>query len=160
MKKILFVVLCSLLAACGFHLRGVASIPFESLYVSASAQPAFVAELKRRIEGSSETLVVDKLQDAEATLEIIRAAYTKHILSISASGRVREFQLRYQLLYRLTDAKGRELIPTSSINLSRIMPFGDAQVLAKQAEERMLVRELQSDVIQQLLQRLAKTERK
>ena len=50
-------------------------------------------------------------------------------------------------------------MPTSVVDLSRVMPYGDAQVLAKQAEEGMLIREIQNDAAQQIVQRLSKTQR-
>ena len=162
MKKILIIVLSSFLLGCGFQLRGTesASIPFESIYISAPDGQAIIKELKYSIQSSGKTLVLDKPLDAGATLHIISAKYTKHIWSISGSGRVREFQLRYRVSYRLTDPKGVELVPTSVVNLSRILPFADAQVLAKQAEEKMLVREMYRDAAQQIIRRLSKSQRK
>lgn len=158
MKKILIIVLSTFLLSCGFQLRGTesASIPFETIYISASDGQAIIRELKYSIQSSGKTLVLDKPLDAEATLHIISAKYTKHIWSISGSGRVREFQLRYRLSYRLTDSKGVELVPTSVVNLSRILPYADAQVLAKQAEEKMLAREMYRDTAQQIIRRLSK----
>ena len=159
MKEMLLIVLCFLLTACGFQLRGTASLPFETLYISAPQGNIIGPELKRAIQNGSSTLVIDKSKDAEATLEIISARETKNISSISGGGRVLEFQLHYRVSFRLTDAKGRELMPTSEVDISRIIPFSNAQVLAKQAEERMLVREMRSDAIQQIMRRLAKVQR-
>jgi len=161
MKKILLIVLCSFLVSCGFQLRGSesASIPFESIYISALEGKLIIPELKLAIQSSGKTLVLDKPQDAEAILHIISEKYSKHIWSISGSGRVREFQLRYRVSYRLTDSKGLEIVPPSVISLSRIMPFADAQVLAKQAEEKMLTREMYRDISQQIIRRLSKIKR-
>jgi len=158
MKKMLLVVLCSLLTACGFQLRGTASLPFEKMYISAPDGHPISAELKRAIQSGSSTLVLDKSQDAEATLQIISAVNSKNLLSVSGGGRVREFQLHYRTSFRLTDEKGRELIPTSKIAVSRVIPFSDSLVLAKQSEERMLVREMRSDSIQQIIRRLEKVQ--
>jgi LPS-assembly lipoprotein len=161
MKKILLIVLCSFLVGCGFQLRGSesASIPFESIYISALEGKLIIPELKLAIQSSGKTLVLDKPQDAEAILHIISEKYSKHIWSISGSGRVREFQLRYRVSYRLTDSKGLEIVPPSVVSLSRIMPFADAQVLAKQAEEKMLTREMYRDISQQIIRRLSKIKR-
>ncbi|MGV7235526.1 MAG: LPS assembly lipoprotein LptE, partial [Nitrosomonadaceae bacterium] len=97
MKKILLIVLCSFLLGCGFQLRGTgsASIPFESVYISALEGEPIITVLKHSIQSSGKTLVLDKPLNAEAILHIISAKYTRHIWSISGSGRVREFQLRY-----------------------------------------------------------------
>ena len=161
MKKILLIVLCSFLVGCGFQLRGSesASIPFESTYISALEGKLIIPELKLAIQSSGKTLVLDKPQDAEAILHIISEKYSKHIWSISGSGRVREFQLRYRVSYRLTDSKGLEIVPPSVVSLSRIMPFADAQVLAKQTEEKMLTREMYRDISQQIIRRLSKIKR-
>lgn len=158
MKKILLVVLCSLLVACGFHLRGTASLPFESLYISAPKGHPIGAEIKRAIQSGGNTQVLDKPQDAEATLQIISVENSQRILSVRG-GRVREFHLRYRTTFRLTDEKGRELIPTRVVALSRIIPYSDALVLAKQSEERLLVREMRSDSIQQIIRQLEKVQR-
>jgi len=161
MKKILLIALCSFLLGCGFQLRGTgsASIPFESIYISALEGEPIITELKHSIQSSGKTLVLDKPLDAEATLHIISAQYTKHIWSISGSGRVREFQLRYRVSYRLADSKGLQIVPPSVVNLSRVLPYGDAQVLAKQAEEKMLAREMYRDAAQQIIRRLSKSQR-
>ena len=161
MKKILLIVLCTFLISCGFQLRGAgsASIPFDSVYISALEGDPIITELKHSIQSSGKTLVLDKPLDAEAILHIISSKYKKHIWSISGSGRVREFQLRYRVSYRLTDSKGLEIVPPSAVKLSRIMPFADAQVLAKQAEEKMLAREMYRDASQQILRRLSKSQR-
>jgi len=161
MKKILLIVLCSFLLGCGFQLRGTesASIPFESVYISALEGEPIITELKHSIQNSGKTLLPDEPLDAEAILHIISAKYSKHIWSISGSGRVREFQLRYRVSYRLADSKGLEIIPPSVVNISRIMPYADAQVLGKQAEEKMLLREMYRDAAQQIIRRLSKSQR-
>ena len=161
MKKILLIVLCSFLLGCGFQLRGTesASIPFESIYISALEGEPIIAELKHSIQSSGKALVLDKPLDAEATLHIISAQYSKHIWSISGSGRVREFQLRYRVSYRLADSKGLEIVPPSVVNLSRIMPYADAQVLGKKGEKKLLEREMYRDAAQQIIRRLSKSQR-
>jgi LPS-assembly lipoprotein len=159
MKRMFLILLCSLLTSCGFQLRGTASLPFEKMYISAPEGHPIGAELKRAIQSGGNTLVLEKSQDAEAILQITSAVNSKNLLSVSGGGRVREFQLHYRTSFRLSDAEGRELIPTSVISLTRIIPFSDSLVLAKQSEEKMLVREMRSDSIQQILRRLEKVQR-
>ena len=67
---------------------------------------------------------------------------------------MREFELHYRISFRLINAKGEELIPTSEIALRRILPYTDAQVVGKEGEEAMLVREMQSDSAAQIVRRL------
>jgi LPS-assembly lipoprotein len=141
-------------AACGFHLRGVQKLPFDSLYVPGSS-PLSV-ELKRSLAAAaSGTRLVNDPKEAQAVLGFTKDAREKIILSFDTSGRVREYQLRYTVGFRLTDAKGQVYIPTNEIRLTRDISFSDAQVLSKEAEEAQLYRDMQSDMVQQLLRRIA-----
>jgi LPS-assembly lipoprotein len=154
MKRILLVAFCSVLSACGFQLRGQASLPFETIYISFPVGHPIGTDLKRLIKAGTNTRVVDKAKGAQTTLEIISVVNDKQIMSVSGGGRVREFELRYRVSFRLFDAKGVDLIPTNEIALRRILPFTDAQVVAKEGEEAMLVKEMQTDSAQQILRRL------
>ena len=154
MKRTIPVVFCFFLAACGFQLRGTASLPFETLYISSPAGNPIGTDLRRFIKAGTTTRIVDDPKNAAAILEVISAVNEKQIMSVSGGGRVREFDLRYRVSFRLIDAKGVELIPANEIALRRILPFTDAQVVAKEGEEAMLVREMQSDAAAQILRRL------
>jgi LPS-assembly lipoprotein len=154
MKKILLISLCFALTTCGFQLRGQASLPFDTIYISFPVGHPIGADVRRLVQSGTTTRVVDKAKNAQATLEIISAENDKQIMSVSGGGRVREFELRYRVSFRLVNAKGEELIPTSEIALRRILPYTDAQVVAKEGEEAMLVREMQGDSADQILRRL------
>jgi LPS-assembly lipoprotein len=51
--------------------------------------------------------------------------------------------------------QGRELIADTEITQQRDISFNESAVLAKEAEEALLYRDMQSDIVQQLLRRLA-----
>jgi LPS-assembly lipoprotein len=140
--------------ACGFQLRGQATLPFDTLFISAPAGHPIGTDLKRLIKSGTRTRVVGEAKTAQATLEIISVSNNKEIMSVSGGGRVREFELRYLVSFRLIDSKGVELIPTNEIALRRIIPFTDAQVVAKEGEEAMLVREMQGDSAAQIVRRI------
>ena len=79
----------------------------------------------------------------------------KVVLSLNASGQVREFQLRLRFRFRLRTLAGKELIPEVEILLQRDISFNESAVLAKEAEEALLYRDMQSDIVQQIMRRLA-----
>ena len=141
--------------SCGFHLRGLSSIPFESVYIQAS-DPLVVLDIKRRIQASSKTIVLDSPNDSQAILHILNARKRKVILSVSGSGRVREFQLRYSISFKVTDKKGREVAPISKIEIKRVLPFSDSAFLSSQMEEKMLLKEMKKDAILKMMDRLGK----
>jgi len=149
-------ILTLLLAACGFQLRGVANLPFESLYVDGGGNPALAAEIGRAIRSGTQTKLTDKADDAQAVLQVQGAAREKRILALSGAGRVREYELIYRVGFRLMDKEGRDLIPTLPIEMRRAMLYDDALVLAKEQEEALLYRDMQNDMLGQLMRRLAK----
>ena len=146
--------LCVLLAACGFQLRGTADVPFESLYVPQSAG-GIGLELKRSIQAGTRAKVVDDPKQAAAILEFTEETRLKEILSLTGQGRVREYLLRYRVGFRVHDGKGRDFVPPNTVMLLRDISFNDADVLAKESEEQLLYRDMQTDMVQQILRRLA-----
>lgn len=141
------------LAACGWQLRGKQDFPFETISVPYVTPLAI--ELQRNLAAASDrTRVVAKPADADAVLAILREAQEKVILSLSTQGRVREYQLRYRVDYRVSNAKGEDYVPPTTVVLRRDITYND-QVLAKEAEEQQLYREMRADMVQQILRRIA-----
>ena len=147
-----------LLAACGFQLRGTAELPFETLYMP-GATGGVALDLKRNIQAGTRTTVVDDPRQAQAVMEFVQESRQKVILSLTGAGRVREFQLRYRVGFRVHDGRGGQFVPTSVIQLQRDVTFNDAEVLAKEAEEQLLYRDMQTDMVQQIMRRLASARR-
>ena len=143
-----------MLAGCGFRLRGTAEVPFQSLYVP-GATSGIALDLKRNIQAGTRARVVDDPKEADAVLQFTEESRAKEILSLTGAGRVREFQLRYRVGFRVHDGKGAEYVPNSVIQLTRDVTFNDAEILAKEQEEQLLFRDMQSDMVQQILRRLA-----
>jgi LPS-assembly lipoprotein len=155
MRILALVVLGLLTAACGFQLRGQATLPFETLYVAIPDISPVATELKRNIVAGTHTRLVNDPALAQATLSVTSEERGKTILSFDTAGRVRELQLRYHLSFRVHDARGRDYLPQSEIRLTRDISFNDAQVLAKEQEELLLFRDMQREVVQQILRRLS-----
>jgi LPS-assembly lipoprotein len=147
-----------MLAACGFQLRGSATVPFQTLYIPDS-KTGIALDLKRNIEAGTNAKVVDDPKTADAILELSGENKEKIILSLTGAGRVREFRLRYSVRYRLHDGKGNEYVPSSLVQLTRDVTYDDSAILAKEAEEQLLFRDMQTDMVQQVLRRLASAEK-
>jgi LPS-assembly lipoprotein len=68
---------------------------------------------------------------------------------------VRELQLRARLSFRLRTVAGKELIPTTELVLNRDLSYNESAALAKEHEEQLLYRAMQSDIVAQVMRRLA-----
>lgn len=156
MSKGLFAVALTLvLAACGFQLRGVMTLPFESLYIDGSGNPALALEIGRAIRSGTQTRLAENAKEAQAVLQIQDGTREKRILSLSGAGRVREYQLLYRVNFRLLAKNGDDLLPNQPILLMRDLSYDDTQVLAKEQEEALLYADMQRDAVTQLMRRLA-----
>jgi len=157
-SRALALALALLLAGCGFRLRGTAEVPFETLYVP-GATSGIALDLKRNIQAGTKARVVDDPSKADAVLQFTEETRQKEILSLTGTGRVREFQLRYRVAFRVHDGKGAEYVPPNTIQLTRDVTFNDAEILAKEQEEQLLFRDMQFDMVQQIMRRLAAAKR-
>lgn len=143
------------LAACGFQLRGPRPLPFASIYLQMNQYAEFTANLKRQIRASGSTEIAERAADAEVTMVVLRDDHQKDILSLNSAGTVREYRLIRRFAFRLANQAGKELMPYSEIRVNRDISFNDAQVLAKEQEEVLLYRDMDNDVAQQIMRRLA-----
>jgi len=144
----------SLIAACGFHLRGDVAYSFPTIFVNSPQPQPIVTELKRYLESSSSTKLVDNAKDAAVTLDIISVVDDKGVLSLSSGGRVSEYALSKRVSFRLSDKEGRDWLPAGEIVIRRSYTFNESEVLAREHEETRSLKEMQTDAVQQIMRRL------
>ena len=148
-----------LLAGCGFKLRGVQKFAFHSLYIAAPPSSPLARELRRTLQGAGDAVQVvtdpAKQQEAEAILEVLSEQHERTVVGLNASGQVRELQLRLRVRFKLRTPSGEEWIPETELLQQRDISYNETIALAKEAEEALLYRNMQTDLVQQLLRRLA-----
>ena len=146
-----------LLASCGFQLRQAPHFAFSSIYIGVAPSSSLGNELKRTIASSGNVSVVDVARQASAqvVLDVLGDQREKVVVGLNASGQVREFQLRTRVKFKLRTPQGKELIPETELLQQRDISFSESAALAKEAEENLLYRDMQSDIVQQLMRRLA-----
>ena len=159
-RRLLCLALAStvMLSACGFKLRGSVlgeNLPFKTLYISVPESSSLGAELRRNIRGSGELQIVSEPDEAEAQLQITNESKSRQILSLNSQGRVREYLLNYRVTMRVIDNQKRELLAPTEIALKRDLSYNESFVLSKEAEAQMLYRDMQTDLVQQILRRVA-----
>jgi len=142
------------LAGCGFRPRGEATYPFDSIFVNAPVSPPFATELTRSIAAASAAKVTDSALTAQVILEIPSVVDDKEVLSLSSGGSVREYQLIKRVQFRLRDKEGIDWMPSGEIVIRRSYTFNETQVLARDLQEQRLLREMQTDAVQQIVRRL------
>ena len=145
-----------LLAACGFELRRAPELRFRSIQlIGFKPRSPLAEELLKSINASQTTLVVESAARAQVVLEALSDVSEKSVVASTAAGQVRELQLRSRLDFRLRTPAGKELIPITEILLKRDMSYTESAALAKEQEEALLYRAMQSDIVAQVMRRLA-----
>ena len=162
-KTLVSVVLAAaVLAGCGFQLRGTNgqyNLPFQSIWLSFPETSPLGTELKRNLRAAETVRIESDASRAQALFDVLAESRGKTILSLNSLGRVREYTLSYTLVFRVRDANNRELLAPTELTLRRNIAFDESQVLAKESEEALLYRDMQGDLVQQILRRLAAIKR-
>jgi len=141
-------------AGCGFHLRGDVTYPFATLYVNAPAAPPLALELKRTLENGNATQIVGSAAEAQAILDVTSVVDDKGVLSLSSGGRVREYLLTKRVAFNVHDTAGRDWLPASEFSIRRSYTFNESEVLARNEQEQRLLKDMQTDAVQQIVRRL------
>ena len=148
----------ALLAGCGFQLRKAPDFIFDSIAITAPPTSPLANELRRSLAADGRVRVLPAGSDvnqARVILDIPTELREKVVVGLNASGQVREFELRSRIHVRLRTPQGKELIPDTELLQQRDISFNESAVLAKEAEEALLYRDMQTDLVQQLMRRLA-----
>jgi len=144
----------SLAAGCGFQLRRPPAMPFQRLALSGFAPRSPLAEdFRRTLAGSVQ--VVAAASQAEVVLVALLDAREKSVVASTSAVQVREVQLRLKFNFRAQTPGGRVLMPATELLLTRDMSYNETQALAKAQEEAQLYRDMQADVVAQVLRRLS-----
>ena len=146
------------LPGCGFKLRGAPSFAFKTLYSPFPESSVLGIELRRSLEsGGNVQIITDarQIDKAQVILDVLQDVREKVVVGLNASGQVREFKLLMRFQFKLRSAKNSELIPATEIVQQRDISFNESAVLAKETEEALLYREMQSDIVRQVMRRLA-----
>lgn len=145
-------------SGCGFALRKAPEFAFATLYSGLPESSPLGVELRRNLQATGKVRVISdarQISEAQVVLDVLADQREKVVLSLNSAGQVREFQLRLRFRFRLRTLGGKELIPETELLLQREINFSETQALAKEAEEALLYRDMQSDIVQQLMRRLA-----
>lgn len=144
------------ISGCGFQLRGQATLPAAmSQTVISAPQPRgdLVRQLTLLLEGN-QVQIVGQRDEAGAVLVISDDRFSREVVSIGATARVREFAMRYNVSFRLEAADGTELLDQQDLELVEDYEFNQQQVLGTSSEEELIRKDLVRSMSRQILRRL------
>lgn len=143
----------AVLAGCGFQLRGQAQLPFQAAYVEAAERSPLASQLRRQLDLQGK--LAERREAADVIIRLTGEKRDKSILSLSGAGKVREYRLNHAVTLAATAPDGRDMLAAAEIKQSRDFSYSDEQILAKEAEETMLRKDMDDEIVRQILRRLA-----
>jgi LPS-assembly lipoprotein len=156
------------LTGCGFALRQAPKFAFESLQVTGYENTAVSRALQQAMVSSGIRVANASGSDAPAVTGATQAVVPQQVVLVvlldrhervvsgqTNAGQVRELTLRARFRFRLTTPAGKHLIEDTELLLERDITFSETAALAKAAEEALMFRDMDSDIVQQVLRRLA-----
>jgi LPS-assembly lipoprotein len=143
-----------LLGACGFRLRQPPALALQRIALTGFAPRSPLAQaLRERLR--PQVQLVDDPAQADVILRALREQRERSVVASTAAAQVRELQLRVRFVFRAETPAGRELIPRAELLLARDLSTTEAFALAKEQEEAELYRDMEADIVNQVLRRLA-----
>lgn len=147
------------LGGCGFALRQAPKFAFESLRVAGLENSPMSRSLQQALVASGiqvvNTSAAASPDPSQVVLHVIQDQHERVASGQTETGEVREMTLRARFRFRLTTAAGKYLIDDTELLLERDISFSETAALAKAVEEGMMFRDMNGDIVQQVLRRLA-----
>lgn len=150
------------LSGCGFALRQAPTFAFDTVRIQGMEGTQVSRELREALQASGLRVLTSTTpatgpgaQTAQAILTVLTDQRERVVVGQTAAGQVRELQLRTRFVFRLRTPVDKILIDDTELLLERDISFNETQVLAKDAEEQLLFRDMRGDIVQQVMRRLA-----
>jgi len=154
-------------SGCGFALRHGEHMAFKTIQLTGFAGNSPLAtELARGLEASGVDVVDSSLAATQAAssatvpsshivFEGLADKRDMVVTTTTAYGQIRDMTVRNVLRFQVRRGDGSILLPATDVSLNREMTYNEKDALAKQDEREALHRAMQSDIVNQVLRRLA-----
>lgn len=155
LQSALLVTLALALAACGFALRKDLALPpaLQTLRLDVADQ---FSPLERDLAAAlarSGATITERPEAPRVAIPV--NLLSTQVQSIGDAARVTEYVVRYRVELQVFAADGSELLPRTVIELDRDFAYDETQALGAAAEEDLLRKELQREMVREILRRIA-----
>lgn len=146
------------LTGCGFRLRGRFTLPFETLYINYNLNTPLGSQLSRQLKAGSDVRLVNSPSQAQAVLTILGEKRYRNVVAYNTNGDAREYELKLEISFRLSTPDGAQYLPDTVIPAVREISYNDDDYLTRESEEAILIKEMLSDIVVQMVRRIEKAQ--
>ena len=145
------------LSACGFTLKAAsAPLPFKIVQLQSQANSYIAADVSARLLAKGLQLSTDP-KASVPKIALLNEARERAVLSTSAAGGVRQFQLVHRVTVQVYDSAARTWLAPVVYTQTRNLDYNPSQVLAKDLEEQALYKDMQQELVASVIRRVEAT---
>lgn len=150
--------ICVLLSiqSCGFSLRSDRDMSrqLESVTILGISEYSEIGRMLYAALRQSRVAISNDTKTTTAVLNISQQQFNKRVISLDSLGRANQYELVYELVFRVLNPDGSERLKEQKISLRREFLYDSTLVLAKQEEENRLRQDMLSAAVDQLMRNL------
>ncbi len=157
----ILVLVIAVLTACGFHLRGDSDLPEAMAVTYIQVKKPFDTlndDFRDALEGRG-ARVTETRDEATAILRILGNRDEKDVLTVDIGGKVQEILIRQTIRFDVVTPDNQPLVEKQTVTLSRDFVFNKDDILAKEREADLISTELQRDIVNMAMLRIAAASR-
>ncbi|MGV3739707.1 MAG: LPS assembly lipoprotein LptE [Gammaproteobacteria bacterium] len=154
--KAVFILSTLFLVGCGFHLRGYVSMPkgLRDVSIIVESVNRDIAPMLKEQLNAYHIRVPEDPENAHYWLILEQDKEEQHITAVSSSTTPRQYQMNYQITFKLQAANGKEIIPSTHITTTRQITINSNRILGSSDEENTLKHEMRKDAVIQIMDRI------
>ncbi len=157
-KVLCLSLLCIIVTACGFRLRGEYDFPpqLKNIYVVSDSTDDLPLTLALRQALANAHMTLSSTQTtASYILRINKASTNSSLQSSSTTGQINTYNITYNVSFTLTTQSGQVILPDQGVQSSTQFTMGSNQLLTSFNQDANYTQELQQAVVNQILFRLS-----
>lgn len=145
-----------LLAGCGFQLRREAGLNIQVVALNPNPGGAVCEALRRNLARTVRVLEAgEPLQRAQWVIDVLGESRAVVPLSQTPTGQITQVKLTQSVRFSVRTPKGESVLAPVDIVLQQEASYSEALALSRQSEQAMMYRDMQQDIVQQIMRRLA-----
>lgn len=159
MRKLLAcLILPVVLTACGFHLRGHIDMPkwFNDVYIMTQQGDRTLVSTLETYFKAYQIDLNPRPDEARYWLVIQKIEQKQEISSVGTSSNPRQYLLLYTVDFLLQERKGKIVLPTSQVTVTRQLTVNSNRILGSNEEATLLIKEMQRDAAMLILNKISR----
>ena len=155
--KALFICSVVFVAGCGFALKGAGKpLLFTVVQLQSQANSWLAGDIAARLASRGVKLSTDA-QASVPRIALLDEARDRTVVSTSATGGVRQYQLKHSVTVQVYDGSARTWLEPVTFSQARDVDYNPSQVLAKEIEEQALLKDMQAELVNAVMRRIEAT---